>query len=248
MFRAPDRLHNLWDVTRILIVGYGRMGRLVERLAPEYGCQVDGVIDVDANAGGEALQPGAWPGVDVAIDFTTPDAVVANLPRYAALGLNAVVGTTGWNQSRDALSEQCRGAGIGVVAAPNFSVGAVLFEAMAAHAASLLNDQPLYGAWIHEIHHDRKLDAPSGTALGIRAAMERAGYPRAIDVASSRAGHVPGVHSVGFDGPSETITLTHSVRDRGTFARGALMAAAWVRGRKGWFTMRDVLGLNGEQA
>jgi 4-hydroxy-tetrahydrodipicolinate reductase len=231
--------------TRILIVGYGRMGQLVERLAPDCGCQVAGVLDIDQNAGGEGLRDGAWRDVDVVIDFTTPSAVVANLPRYAALGLNAVVGTTGWQAEREALRQQCERAGIGVVAAPNFSVGAVIFEIIAAHAAGLLKEQPSFGAWLHEIHHDRKLDAPSGTALGIKAAMERAGYARAIDVAASRAGHVPGVHSVGFDGPSETITLTHSVRDRGTFARGALAAAAWVKGRKGWFSMRDVLGVEG---
>ncbi len=118
--------------TRILIVGYGRMGQLVERLAPECGCQVAGVLDIDLNAAGEGLRDGAWRDVDVAIDFTTPQAVTGNLDRYAALGLNAVVGTTGWNAERDALRQQCQQAGIGVVAAPNFSVGAVLFEAIAA--------------------------------------------------------------------------------------------------------------------
>jgi 4-hydroxy-tetrahydrodipicolinate reductase len=229
--------------TRILIVGYGRMGQLVERLAPECGCQVAGVLDIDLNAAGEGLQDGAWRDVDVAVDFTTPHAVTRNLPRYAALGLNAVVGTTGWNAERDALRLTCQQAGIGVVAAPNFSMGAVLFEAMAAEAAALLKNHPTFGAWLHEIHHDKKIDAPSGTALGIVAAMEAAGYDRTIDIAASRAGHVPGVHTVGFDGPSETITLSHSVRDRGTFARGALAAARWVHGKRGWFSMRDVLGL-----
>jgi 4-hydroxy-tetrahydrodipicolinate reductase len=230
-------------VTRILIVGYGRMGQLVERLAPEYDCQVAGVLDIDLNARGEGLQDGAWSDVDVAIDFTMPEAAVGNISRYAALRLNAVVGTTGWNHERAAVRERCDQAGIGVVAAPNFSAGAVIFEAIAERAAGLLQAQPTFGAWIHEVHHDRKLDAPSGTALGIKGAMERAGYGRTIDVSSSRAGHVPGIHEVGFDGPSETITLTHNVRDRGTFARGALTAATWVKGRQGWFTMRDVLGL-----
>ena len=231
--------------TRILIVGYGRMGRLVEALAPGMGCEVAGVLDLDLNARGEGLQDGAWRDVDVAIDFTTPDAVRQNLRRYAALRLNAVVGTTGWNAERETLRRDAEAAGIGVVAAPNFSIGAVLFEAIAAHAAALLRPQPDFGAWLHEVHHDRKLDAPSGTALAIKAAMERAGYDRTIDVASSRAGHVPGIHAVGFDGPSETITLTHSVRDRGTFARGALLAAKWVQGRRGWYSMQDVLGLAG---
>ena len=220
------------------------MGQLVERLAPECGCRVAGVLDVDLNAAGEGLQGGAWRDVDVAIDFTTPHAVTQNLPRYAALGLNAVVGTTGWNAEREPLRQLCEQAGIGVVAAPNFSVGAVLFEAMAANAAALVKDQPAFGAWLHEIHHDKKLDAPSGTALGIKAAMQAAGYHRGIDVAANRAGHVPGVHTVGFDGPSETITLSHSVRDRGTFARGALTAARWVHTKRGWFSMRDVLGLD----
>ena len=217
------------------------MGKLVERLAPELGCEVAGVLDVDLNARGEGLSDGAWQDVDVAVDFTTPDAVRQNLPRYAALKLNAVVGTTGWTRDRDAMRAMAVEAGIGVVAAANFSVGAVLFESIAATAAGLVASQPDFGAWLHEIHHDRKIDAPSGTALAIKAAMEAAGYSRTIDVASSRAGYVPGVHTVGFDGPSETITLSHSVRDRGTFARGALLAARWVKGRKGWFSMQDVL-------
>jgi 4-hydroxy-tetrahydrodipicolinate reductase len=98
-------------------------------------------------------------------------------------------------------------------------------------------------AEIIELHHDAKIDAPSGTALAIKAAIEAAGFPRNIDVSSSRVGFVPGVHTVGFDGPSETLELTHSVRDRGTFARGALLAARWIKGRTGWFNMKDVLGI-----
>lgn len=232
---------------RILIVGHGRMGTLVESLAAEYDCDVAGVLDVDRNATGEGLRDGAWPDVEVAIDFTTPEAVRGNLLRYAALGMNAVVGTTGWQAAEQDFRREVARAGIGVVAAPNFSAGAVLFEVLAGRAAAMFGRDERFGAWIHEIHHDRKLDAPSGTALGIRRAMQDAGYPRSVDVSSSRAGHVPGVHTVGFDGPSETITLTHSVRDRGTFARGALAAARWVQGRRGWFSMRDVLGLTHDE-
>jgi 4-hydroxy-tetrahydrodipicolinate reductase len=220
------------------------MGTLVERLAPECQCEVAGVLDIDKNRSGEGLADDRWRDVDVAVDFTTAEAVRANLPRYAALGMNAVVGTTGWNADREALRELAMTAGIGVVAAPNFSAGAVLFEAIAGHAARLLARHEEFGAWLHEVHHAKKLDAPSGTALGIQAAMEAAGYARPINVASSRAGHVPGIHTVGFDGPSETIVLSHSVRDRGTFARGALLAARWIKGRRGWFSMRDVLGLS----
>ncbi len=107
----------------------------------------------------------------------------------------------------------------------------------------LLADKEAYGAWIHEAHHKAKIDAPSGTALMLKRALEETGYALPIDVSSTRAGSIPGTHSVGFDGPAEGLTLTHEVRDRATFAHGALEAARWVTGRKGWFTMRDVLGL-----
>ena len=100
-----------------------------------------------------------------------------------------------------------------------------------------------YGAWIHEVHHAAKVDSPSGTALSLRDAMRRSGYEADINMASTRAGSVPGTHTIGFDGPFETVTLTHTARDRSTFASGALAAARWVRGRQGWFTMRDVVGL-----
>ena len=132
-------------------------------------------------------------------------------------------------------------AGIGVVAAANFSLGVALFQQLAEEAARLFAPYPQYGAWIHEIHHAAKKDAPSGTAVTLRKGMEAAGYRQSIDVAASRAGSVPGTHTVGFDGPFETITLTHTNRDRAAFAQGALQAAKWVRGKRGWFTIRDVL-------
>jgi 4-hydroxy-tetrahydrodipicolinate reductase len=130
-----------------------------------------------------------------------------------------------------------------VVSAPNFALGVNLFVAVAARAAELFANRPEFGAWIHELHHKAKTDAPSGTAMGLRNAMTAAGYTSPIDVASSRAGSIPGTHTVGFDGPGDTITLTHTARDRSGFATGALEAARWVNGRRGWFSMRDVLGL-----
>jgi 4-hydroxy-tetrahydrodipicolinate reductase len=229
---------------KLLLIGHGRMGRLVESLAPEYGWEVAGVIDGRLSRSGEALGPGSWQDVDVAIDFSTAAAVEQNLPRLAALGRNVVVGTTGWDASRARLRAVAEEAGIGVLAAPNFSTGVVLFGEIVKAAGALLGPQADYGAWLHELHHDRKKDAPSGTALALKRALESAGYPRTIDVAATRAGSIPGTHTIGFDAPSETITLTHTVRDRGTFARGALVAATWLRGRHGWYTMHDCLGLN----
>ena len=231
---------------RILLVGFGKMGRMVGGLASEYGCEVAGVVDpASAEHGGGLVDP-RWDGVDVAIDFTSPDAVVGNVTALAGRGINIVLGTTGWLAREAELKAVAEAGGIGVVAAPNFSTGVVLFDAIVAHAARLFADQGTFGAFLHESHHAMKKDAPSGTALKLRKSMEEAGYSRPIDVSATRVGYVPGTHTIGFDGPSESITLTHTARDRGAFARGALTAATWLQGRRGWFTMHDVLGLTKE--
>lgn len=225
-------------MSRVLVVGRGRMGRLVESLSAEYGFEVAGRID-RATASRDA----EWPAADVAIDFSTGDAVPANLPRLAARGLNVVIGTTGWQAHEEALRANQAVRNIGVVAAPNFALGVNIFLALAERAGALTAAQESFGAWIHEAHHATKRDAPSGTALAIEAALRRGGYGRPVNVASTRAGSIPGTHTLGFDAAAETLTFTHETRDRSVFARGALEAARWVIGRCGWFTMRDVLGL-----
>ena len=229
---------------RILLVGHGRMGKLVASLAGEYGCEVAGIIDSRTAALADGPASGRWRDVDVAIDFSSPAAVPVNVPALAQAGVNVVVGTTGWSAHEAAVRRAVAEAGTGVVAASNFSTGVVLFEAVVAHAAALFAGQADFGAWLHEAHHAAKKDAPSGTALALRRAMEQAGFDRPIDVSSTRAGHIPGTHTIGFDGPVESITLSHAARDRSTFARGALTAARWLKGKRGWFTMRDVLGVS----
>jgi len=228
---------------RILLVGYGKMGQLVGQLAPQYDCTVAGVVDPMSPSHAADADDARWQDVDVALDFTSPDAVMTNVPVLARRGINVVLGTTGWQKHEAELRKIVADAGTGIVAAPNFSTGVVLFEALVARAASVFAGQQDFGAWLHEAHHAMKKDAPSGTALKLKRAMEEAGYPRPIDVSASRAGFIPGTHTIGFDGPSESITLTHTARDRGGFARGALTAAQWVKGRRGWFSMQDVLGL-----
>jgi 4-hydroxy-tetrahydrodipicolinate reductase len=228
---------------RIVLVGYGKMGRLVGELAAQYDCEVAGVIDPAVSSHSAGIDDERWNTVDVAIDFTSPDAVISNVPALAARGINVVLGTTGWQRHESELRRAVADAGTGIVAAPNFSTGVVLFEAIVAQAARLFARQDEYGAWLHEAHHAMKKDAPSGTALMLKRSMEEAGFARPIDVSAARAGFIPGTHTIGFDGPSESITLTHTARDRGAFARGALAAARWVQGRRGWFTMRDVLGV-----
>ncbi|NQW05034.1 MAG: dihydrodipicolinate reductase [Acidobacteria bacterium] len=226
-------------MTRILLVGHGRMGRLVEQLAPDYDCHVGAIVTGATGARGIADAQGDF---DVAIDFTAPDAVRGNLPVLAARGINVVIGTTGWHTCESEMRAIAAEHGIGVLAASNFSIGLHIFSGAVANAAGRFAAQDDVGAWIHEAHHSGKKDAPSGTALTLQQIMRKAGYTRDISVSSTRAGAIPGTHTVGFDGPSETVTLTHTVRDRAVFARGALEVTCWLVGKKGWFTMNEFLG------
>jgi 4-hydroxy-tetrahydrodipicolinate reductase len=228
---------------KLLLVGHGKMGRMVESIAAEYGCEIAGVLDPGSPNHGGGPDAGRWSDVDVAVDFSTPDSVATNVTALASRGINLVVGTTGWAKHESALRKTIAEAGVGIVVAPNFSTGVVLFEAIVARAAALFAPQQDFGAFVHEAHHAAKKDAPSGTAILLEKAMKQGGFARAIDVSSTRAGFIPGTHTIGFDGPAETITLTHAARDRTAFARGALTAAKWVRGKRGWYTMKDVLGV-----
>lgn len=221
---------------RLLLVGHGRMGRLVESLAADEGFEVVGAV-TSASAAGD------WPAADVAIDFSVAAAVPATVARLARQRIPIVIGTTGWQAEEAAVRAAAQAAGIGVVAAPNFAVGVNVFLAVVDRIGALMAAQPSFGAWIHEAHHAAKRDVPSGTALAMEARLRRQGYAADVPIASTRAGAIPGTHTLGFDAASETITLTHQARDRAAFARGALLAARWVMGRTGWFTMSDVLNL-----
>jgi 4-hydroxy-tetrahydrodipicolinate reductase len=219
---------------KLLIVGYGKMGRMVEELAAGQDIEIVGRVDESA---------GEWRPADVAVDFSTAAAVVANFPKYVQSKMNVVIGTTGWGEHAGKLRADAAQAGLGVVASANFSIGVNIFQHLVAETARMMQAQPQYGAWVHEIHHSAKRDAPSGTAFQLRDAMKAAGFERPIDMSSSRAGTVPGTHTIGFDGPSDTIELIHRARDRRGFASGALVAARWIKGRSGWYSMQDVLGV-----
>lgn len=225
---------------RLLLVGHGRMGRLVETLAPAEGFTVVGAVT------GRQLSEEAWPEADIAIDFSAPDAVPSTVARLARAAVPIVIGTTGWQAREAELRAIVAAAGIGVVCAPNFAIGVNLFLAITARLGALMAPRPAFGAWIHEAHHAAKRDAPSGTALAIERGLRASGYTADLPIASTRAGSIPGTHTLGFDASSETITVTHQARDRGAFASGALLAARWLEGRHGWFSMADVLGLQEE--
>jgi 4-hydroxy-tetrahydrodipicolinate reductase len=183
----------------------------------------------------------------VAIEFTTPDAAPDNIRACAAAGCPVVVGTTGWYAQRDALSAEVQQRGGAMLSAPNFSVGVAVFDRVVAEAARLFARLEGFDAHLIETHHAAKKDAPSGTA-GALAHTAEAALGRAIPITSIRTGSVPGTHEVIFDAPFEQVRLVHEARDRRVFAEGALVAARWLVGRRGIFTMRDVLSSDSEVA
>ena len=225
----------------LALLGYGKMGKLLEQLAPHYGFQVTLKLDEFNNANYEGLTAENFRGVDVAIEFSVPEATVRNVEMASALGVNVVVGTTGWLNEMDRMKAAVEKNGTGLVWSPNYSVGVNVFQRLAREAAKLLANENEYGAWAWEIHHVTKKDAPSGTLLKLVEEMKKGGYQRQIDVSSNRAGAHPGTHEVGFDSVADTLTLRHTARNREGFARGALKAAEWVAGKKGFFEFSEIL-------
>jgi len=237
----PDRRGLAAESRRLAVVGYGKMGKLIEQFAGEYGFAVALKLDEFNNSSFEGLTAENFRGVDVAIDFSIPAAVPRNAEGIAGLGVNLVIGATGWLDHVGAVKGAVERCGTGAVWSPNFSIGVNAFLRIAAEAGRLLADQPEYGAWAWEIHHSTKKDAPSGTLLKLVEEMKKAGYTRAIDTASSRAGTQPGTHEIGFDSAADTITLRHSARSREGFARGALRAAQWIVGKKGFYEFSEIV-------
>jgi 4-hydroxy-tetrahydrodipicolinate reductase len=225
----------------LALIGYGKMGRLIEQLAPEYGFHVMLRLDEHNNEGGQGITSNAFCGVNVAIEFTMPETAPANLVRLAGLRVPAVTGTTGWLDKLPLVGEAVVQNESALVWSPNFSTGVAVFRRLAMVAAELLRSEKEYGAWAWEIHHDEKKDAPSGTLLHLVNTMKEAGYARGIDVSSNRAGRHPGTHEIGFDSAADTITLRHTARSREGFARGALRSAQWIIGKAGVHTFEEVL-------
>jgi 4-hydroxy-tetrahydrodipicolinate reductase len=225
----------------LALVGYGKMGRLIEQLSPEFGLNVALRLDEWGNEGGQGITDTAFCGTDVAIEFSTPEAAPGNLVRLANLRVPTVTGTTGWLKHLDTVKEAVLQNQSALVWSPNFSLGVAVFRRLAGIAAKLLSSEDSYGAWAWEIHHDQKKDAPSGTLLRLVETMKEAGYVRKIDVGSNRAGAHPGTHEIGFDSTADSITLRHTARSREGFARGALKSAQWIMGKCGVYTFEDVV-------
>jgi 4-hydroxy-tetrahydrodipicolinate reductase len=233
---------------RITLVGYGRMGPEVRSVAEARGHEIGRVFDVDRPPSLEA-----GPEADVVIDFSTAAAVPATLDWVARWRVPLVEGTTGWY---DQLDSAMRLPGLTMVYSPNFSPGVYLFARLAGLAAGLFSNTGDYDAYVHEWHHAGKADSPSGTAGRLaEVLLERLPHkdsawtetshgkidPRRLHVTSTRAGHFPGTHEVGFSSRWDTVTLRHQAGGREAFAYGAVLAAEWIKGRAGIFTMDDFM-------
>jgi 4-hydroxy-tetrahydrodipicolinate reductase len=226
----------------IAIIGDGKMGQAIRQLATEKGWSVAAVIGERESAHGGGITAGSLGKADVAVEFTQPDAAVANVIASLRAGVPVVVGTTGWYDSLSEVTRVANETGTGLLWSPNFSLGVNVMIELARYAGTLMRPLEGFDAHIVETHHSRKKDAPSGTAIAIGKAASDA-LDRPIPTTSVRTGSVPGTHELIFDGAFEQLTLTHLARDRRVFAEGALQAASWLIGKKGVFTMRDVLNL-----
>lgn len=224
---------------RLAIVGMGKMGHAIAELAPSRGWEVVARLDEPEMRAG--ITRDALCNADVVVEFTVPAAAPSNIQAIVAADYPVVVGTTGWYDHFDEVKRAVLARRGALLTATNFSLGVNIFEQIVAQAARLLSRAPGFEAAIVETHHSAKKDAPSGTANTLEKAAA-AGWGRDIPITSVRTGSVPGTHEFIFDAPFETIHLEHIARDRRVFAEGALVAAGWLVGKQGVFTMKDVLG------
>ena len=226
----------------VAVIGDGKMGQAIRQLALDKGWKVTALLGERENAGGAGITARSLGNPQVAVEFTQPDAAVANITACLKAGVPVVVGTTGWYDALPEVTRIAKASGTALLWAPNFSLGVNVMIELARYAGAIMRSLDGFDAHIVETHHTKKKDAPSGTAMAIAKAASDA-LDRPIPTTSIRTGSVPGTHELIFDGAFEQLSLTHLARDRRVFAEGALKAADWLIGKKGVFTMRDVLEL-----
>ena len=240
----------------IALIGYGKMGKEVESVAKEKGFKIAKILTIENNTGGLGIDKDSLKGVDVCIDFSTPAAVIDNVEAAAECGKSIVVGTTGWYDRIDRVKKLVKERKIGFLYSANFSLGVNIYSQIVMDAAHMFEPYAEYDVAVSETHHKAKADSPSGTALSLGAIilqeMRRKSElltdashgpikPHQLHVSSTRVGHVTGRHSVLFDSDSDTIELVHTAKNRRGYALGAVTAAEWLKGKKGFYTMRDVI-------
>jgi 4-hydroxy-tetrahydrodipicolinate reductase len=218
---------------KIALIGYGKMGKMIEQTATGKGLDVVCIIDPFVGNRGDIAD------ADVCIEFSQPSAVLENIKLAASANKPIVVGTTGWYEHLNEVRDIVETSDIGLVYGSNFSIGVNLMFKIIEYAANLFKDFPSYDPFIEEAHHKLKKDAPSGTALSLKQRVESE-YNREAPTSSTRAGYIPGTHTVGFDSEVDTLTITHTARNRQGFAEGAIVAAEWVLDKKGFFEFPQI--------
>jgi len=219
---------------KLALLGYGKMGRMIEQAATAGGLEVVCVRDPVAGSRGTLTD------ADVCVDFSEPDAVMGNIKMAADARVSMVVGTTGWYDRVDEARQIVEAGAIGFVYGSNFSVGVNLMFKVAAYASEMFKQFELHDPFIEEAHHKFKKDAPSGTAISLKRIVEQT-YGRDVPTASTRAGYFPGKHTLGFDSEADTLEIIHTARTRAGFADGALIAAKWIAGRKGFYEFAEII-------
>ncbi|MBR9691097.1 4-hydroxy-tetrahydrodipicolinate reductase [Candidatus Woesearchaeota archaeon] len=242
---------------KIAIVGYGKMGKMIENLANEKGIKITARVDPnEPSADFKEIDKDSTKDADVCIDFTHPDVLVSNMEKYAELKKNVVVGTTGWYDKMKDVEDIVKKSGIGCIWSGNFSIGVNMYFRIIEAASKLVNNFDEYDIMGVEYHHNQKADSPSGTMKmigdiilnnvsrkkkAVYDMMERKIDETEVHLASIRGGKILGIHEIVLDSPSDTITLSHSARTREGFGKGALMAAEFVNGKKGFFEINDMM-------
>ncbi|MFP4400810.1 MAG: 4-hydroxy-tetrahydrodipicolinate reductase [Candidatus Woesearchaeota archaeon] len=241
----------------VAIIGYGRMGHMIESLTTQKGINVISTIDkFSKEAKFTEINEESMKDVDVAIDFTYPDSAIENMKQISSLGVNLVMGTTGWYDHMDEAKEIIQKAATGMIWSGNFSLGVNLFFKIIENTSKIMNNADDYDIFVHEFHHNQKADSPSGTALMIgerilknisrkkkivSEELKRKINPEEIHVSSTRSGNIPGTHMVGFDSIADTIEIKHTARTREGFALGAIKAAEFIKGKKGFYNIDDLM-------
>ncbi len=232
---------------KIALIGYGKMGHIIERIAKERGHEIVSTIDIDNL---QDFESAAFKSADVAIEFTRPETALENVRKCFASNVPVVCGTTGWNAA--ALKNEVEKNGKTLFWSSNYSIGVYVFNAISKKLAQIMNQFPNYNVEMTEVHHIHKLDAPSGTAItlaeGILANLDRKtawtkeveSKPTDLAIKSIREGEVPGIHTIRYESEVDSITMTHDAKSREGFALGAVVAAEFTAGKKGFFGMSDM--------
>lgn len=218
----------------IALIGYGRMGQLIEQIALKKGHTISVIINSSNN-----IENQDFSNTDVAIDFSTPNSAYFNIQFILNLGIPVVSGTTAWLENLDDAKRLAKEKATGFLYASNFSIGVNLFFELNKKLSKLMQNQPEYKASIKEIHHIEKLDTPSGTALSLQSQIANT-----INIESERTENFPGTHIVNYDSEIDSISITHQAHNRIGFAQGAMIAAEWIIDKKGCFSMSDILKIN----